>query len=330
MTENEFLLQDRLGVIRDTINKYGEDNFYLSFSGGKDSTVVHHLVDMALPNNHIPRVYSNTGIEYNSIVKFVQQLANADDRIKIIKPSKNIKQTLDEYGYPFKSKEHSQWYQVYQNNKEESDNYIRMVENDPSLLKDYNFIHTLPNGVKWTIKYIFGIRERERESCTSTIRIPDTLKYQFYTTLPFKISDKCCLKMKEEPISKWEKENNKPHKILGLMREEGGRRTTTKCKAFKNGKLSFSPLAIVSKEWEDWFIDTYHIKLCELYYEPFNFKRTGCKGCPFNITLQKALETLEKYLPNERKQCEIIWKPIYDEYRRIGYRLKKEENIRLF
>lgn len=26
MTENEFLLQDRLGVIRDTINKYGEDD----------------------------------------------------------------------------------------------------------------------------------------------------------------------------------------------------------------------------------------------------------------------------------------------------------------
>lgn len=48
MTENEFILQDRLGVIRDTINKYGEENFYLSFSGGKDSTVVHHLVDKAL------------------------------------------------------------------------------------------------------------------------------------------------------------------------------------------------------------------------------------------------------------------------------------------
>lgn len=64
MTENEFILQDRLGVIRDTINKYGEDNFYISFSGGKDSTVVHHLVDMALPENKIPRVFANTGIEY--------------------------------------------------------------------------------------------------------------------------------------------------------------------------------------------------------------------------------------------------------------------------
>lgn len=39
---------------------------------------------------------------------------------------------------------------------------------------------------------------------------------------------------------------------------------------------------------------------------------------------------MEKYLPNERKQCEIIWKPIYEEYRRIGYRLEKYEQIKLF
>lgn len=73
MTENEFILEDRLGVIRDTIKKYGEENFYLSFSGGKDSTVVHHLLDMAVPGNKIPRVFSNTGIEYNAIVEFERE-----------------------------------------------------------------------------------------------------------------------------------------------------------------------------------------------------------------------------------------------------------------
>lgn len=161
MTENEFVLQDRLGVIRDTINKYGEDKFYISFSGGKDSTVLHYLVDMAIPDNKIPRVYSNTGIEYQKIVDFVKELANQDDRFQIIKPKKNIKKTLEEKGYPFKSKEHSQWYSVYARNKEISDKYFKMIENDKSLLGDYDFIHNLPNGAKWTIKYIYGIRERE-------------------------------------------------------------------------------------------------------------------------------------------------------------------------
>ena len=73
MTENEFILQDRLGVIRDTIHKYGEDKFYLAYSGGKDSTVVHYLLDMALPDNTIPRVFANTGIEYNAIVEYVRE-----------------------------------------------------------------------------------------------------------------------------------------------------------------------------------------------------------------------------------------------------------------
>lgn len=114
------------------------------------------------------------------------------------------------------------------------------------------------------------------------------------------------------------------------MQEEGGRRHNTKCKAFKGEKLSFHPLAIMSKEWEDWFIDTYNIKLCKLYYEPYNFERTGCKGCPFNPLLQQDLETMERYFPNERKQCEFIWKPVYDEYRRLGYRLKSEEQMKLF
>lgn len=70
---NEFLFEDRLQKIRQIIGKYGEENFYLSFSGGKDSTVLSHLIDEALPGNKIPRVYANTGIEYKKIVEFVER-----------------------------------------------------------------------------------------------------------------------------------------------------------------------------------------------------------------------------------------------------------------
>jgi 3'-phosphoadenosine 5'-phosphosulfate sulfotransferase (PAPS reductase)/FAD synthetase len=73
MTENEFILGDRLQKIRSTIDKYGEENFSLSFSGGKDSTVLSALIDMAIPNNTIPRVYVNTGIEYKLIYEFVER-----------------------------------------------------------------------------------------------------------------------------------------------------------------------------------------------------------------------------------------------------------------
>lgn len=89
--EDDLILFDRLNIIRDVVNKYGQENFYISFSGGKDSTVLHYLVDEALPGNNIPRVFVNTGIEYIDIVKYVKQIAKEDDRIKIINPSRNVK-----------------------------------------------------------------------------------------------------------------------------------------------------------------------------------------------------------------------------------------------
>lgn len=93
--DNEFLLEDRLQKIRQIIYKYGEENFYISFSGGKDSTVLSDLVDMALPWNNIPRVFADTGIELNMIRNFVYQMAEKDDRVEIIKPSVPIEQMLE-------------------------------------------------------------------------------------------------------------------------------------------------------------------------------------------------------------------------------------------
>lgn len=293
--DDELLLLDRLDVIRKTIEKYGEENFYLSFSGGKDSTVVHHLLDMALPYNRIPRVFSNTGIEYNAIVEFVKELAKTDDRIQIVTPRKNIRETLEEYGYPFKSKEHSTMLHEWQRGKRES-----------ASLKKY--------------------------LTSEKFRVPNILMYQFSDEFKIKVSHLCCHKMKKEPLHKWQKKNKRPIVITGMQKAEGGQRTSLHCIITdKAGKVvKFHPLAVVSNEWEEWFIQKCNIQLCKLYYPPYNFKRTGCKGCPFAIELQENLETMEKYMPAERKQCEFIWKPVYDEYRRIGYRLTNYEQEKLF
>lgn len=196
---------------------------------------------------------------------------------------------LEKEGYPFKSKEHSLYVDVFQRN----------------------------GWTKTAQRYLYPSEERERYRC------PKILRYQFKGENTLRISDKCCKHLKEEPIDQWRKENGKPYAIIGIMREEGGRRTIAKCLAFNGDKLrAFQPLAPMSKDWEEWFISTYNVKICDIYYPPYNFVRTGCKGCPFALHLQNELDTLEKYFPNERKQCEAIWKPVYDEYRRIGYRLK--------
>lgn len=290
MTDNEFLLEDRLQKIRSVINKYGEENFYISFSGGKDSTVLSALIDLALPGNKIPRVYANTGIELNMIRDFVLEMQKTDDRIEIIKPFVPIKQMLEEEGYPFKSKEHSLYVSEYQRMGDASAYYQR---------------------------YLYPDEKRKRYGC------PKILRYQFTPDFNLKISKKCCDKLKKEPLNLWIKQNNKYFTITGMRADEGGARNNISCFNLKNKK--FHPLVPVTEKWEDWFIEAYNVEICDIYKEPYNFKRTGCKGCPFNIDLQSTLDILEKFFPNERKQCEAIWKPVYDEYRRIGYRLKKRK-----
>ena len=162
--------------------------------------------------------------------------------------------------------------------------------------------------------------------------IPNKLRYQLEKEIGIKFSDNCCLKMKKEPIHKWEKENNRYVAMTGMRKEEGGtRQLLNGCVLTdKDGKLKkFHPLLVVSDEWEEWFIKEQKVNVCDLYKPPYNFKRTGCKGCPFSLDLQEQLEIMERYLPNERKQCEVIWKPVYEEYRRLNYRLKKVEQIKL-
>ena len=301
MTNNE-LLQDRLQKIRQIIGKYGEENFYLSFSGGKDSTVLSHLIDMALPENRIPRVYANTGIEYRLILEFVEREREREHlwELVILKPEVPIKPTLETVGYPFKSKYHSKILATYQRSGDTESVNVYMNRKECRSGKKKFSEHLCPN----------------------------ILKYQFSEDFNLKVSAKCCDRMKKDPLHKWQKENNKAYGIVGIMQSEGGERMTAQCLAFKGNKLkNFQPLAPMTKEWEEWFIETYNVEICEIYRPPYNFVRTGCKGCPFALKLQDELDTLERFFPNERKQCEIIWKPVYDEYRRLNYRLKDNRQL---
>ena len=163
--EYEFNLTDRIAKIKAINEEYDlEHNSYISFSGGKDSVVLSRLIDIALPNNKIPRVYFNTGIEYKMMVDYVKGLSKTDSRYQIINSGVNIKKMLEENGYPFKSKQHSHNWSIYNNYKgKELDETIKYLNSHNETQKDYNYIHNLPNGIKTTIKYIFGLRERERE-----------------------------------------------------------------------------------------------------------------------------------------------------------------------
>lgn len=288
MTDNEynFILEDRIAKIQSINQLYDlENNSYISYSGGKDSTILHYLIDLALPDNHIPRVYANTGIEYMLMVKYVKDLARNDDRIVILNQTRNIRRTLEQYGYPFKSKEHSQ--RVMEFNRNSQATFLRRY-------LDYNDI--------------------------KCFKCPKKLLYQFEEIGKYNYSNQCCFKLKKELVHQWQKISKKKITITGMRSDEGGTRKGLTCLT-KNNTM-FHPLIVVSSEWEEEFIKRNNIELCKLYYPPYNFKRTGCKGCPFNMKIQEDLNTLYKLLPSEYYQCLHLWKYVYDEYVRIGYRLK--------
>lgn len=88
--------------IRQWVNEFGEDGVYISFSGGKDSTVLLDIVRKMYPS--IKAVYVDTGLEYPEIKHFVKGF----DNVEIIRPEMVFKDVIVKYGYPMISKEVSE------------------------------------------------------------------------------------------------------------------------------------------------------------------------------------------------------------------------------
>jgi len=75
-----------------------DSKVYVSFSGGKDSTVLLDLARRIYPN--IEAVFMDTGLEYPEIRNFVK----TKDNVTWLKPELNFRQVIDKYGYPVVSK----------------------------------------------------------------------------------------------------------------------------------------------------------------------------------------------------------------------------------
>lgn len=108
---------------------YWEDDIYISFSGGKDSTVLKHIVDSIIPN--VPAVFVNTGLEYPD----VRQFALSQKNVVRVDPKLKFYDVITRYGYPVVSKEQAQYIYEARTTKSEKLRNIRLYGKDQGLGK---------------------------------------------------------------------------------------------------------------------------------------------------------------------------------------------------
>lgn len=76
-----------------------DGSVYLSFSGGKDSTVLKHIIDDMYLD--IPSVFVDTGLEYPEI----RQFAKSQNNVTVLRPKMDFREVIKQYGYPIIGKE---------------------------------------------------------------------------------------------------------------------------------------------------------------------------------------------------------------------------------
>ena len=110
--------------------EHWEGNVYVSFSGGKDSTVLLDIVRRLYPN--VPAIFSYTALEVPEVKEFVKTFPN----VTILHPKLSFKEILTKYGYPVVSKEVANAVEgarryVYKigNTKDKIDNELNFVTN---------------------------------------------------------------------------------------------------------------------------------------------------------------------------------------------------------
>ena len=274
--------------IREWVEYYGEDGVYVSFSGGKDSTVLLDIVRKMYPG--IEAVFVNTGLEYPEIVDFVKRF----DNVTILRPKKNFRQVLTEYGYPVISKEVSAT--------------IEQAKQTPGGAKYQRLHGTSDSGF-------------------------DFSRYLFLENTPFKISDRCCKTMKKNPANTIKKARfTGTMAEESKLRESSWLRFG--CNSFDSKHPNSSPISFWTNNDILTYIHTHNLSIASVYgdvvpddqnqipgqvniyditgdyrgcrYRTTGCERTGCMFCLFGAHLEKGEGRLERMKHTHPRRYEYV------------------------
>ena len=284
-------LERKIQVTQTRIIEWYQKNdgkVYVSFSGGKDSTVLLDLVRRIYPD--VPAVFIDTGLEYPELREFVKTVPN----VTWLKPEMNFRKVIETYGYPIISKEVSKrvhWGKRYlEEGKVGYWAYQSLTQ--PVFTKD-------------------GKRSPY-----------DKHKYGYLLDAPFKVSDNCCKIMKKDTAHKYGKQTGRKP-ILATMACESQLRKTS---WLKNGCNAFDATNPVSTPMSFWteqdvlrYLKEFNIPYASVYgeikqdengkYYTTGCNRTGCVFCGFGCHLEKEPTRFQRLKVTHPKLWNYCMKP---------------------
>ena len=268
--------------IRDWYNSYN-GAIYVSFSGGKDSTVLLHIARSLYPD--IEAVFVDTGLEYPELREFVKTIPN----VTIVRPKMSFREVIERYGYPVISKEVA--------------NTVEGAKSNPDSVRMQK------------LQGVFKNRDGGRSQFCCE-------KYKFLLDAPFKCSDKCCAVMKKAPAKQFDKESGKKP-MLALMACESQKRRRdylkTGCNAFDKKNPQSQPMGFWTEQDVLQYIKEYNVRYASVYGDivekdgtltTTGEKRTGCMFCTFGAHLEKEpnrFQRMKETHPQIYSYCLRSW-----------------------
>ena len=303
-----------LGVGVDAVMKCesvlsGHKNVFVSVSGGADSDVMLDLIErvrVSVPSTKITYGWFNTGLEYDATKRHLDYLEQRYGieivRHKAVKP---IPSCCREYGEPFINKYVSEQMGRLQRHgfQWEDDPYEVLVERYPRCI----------SAIKW------WCNRWTRSSTPGWFDIGrNAMLTEFIISNPpdFPISADCCKYAKKETAKRVNKDLQVDLEVIGVRQAEGGVRKANK--AYRDGCFTARDGGVDSYRPLYWFSNADKADYNRIFgirnsdcYEVWGFTRTGCVGCPFNLTAMMELATARIYEPKLVRAVESVFKRSY-------------------
>ena len=254
---------------------------YISFSGGKDSTVLLDIARSLYPD--IPAVFFDTGLEYPELKEFVKTI----DNVEIRRPNRSFRQVIEEFGYPIISKRIA--------------GYVYTAKRDPNSVRAKTLRGEIPTKTfgfgdgKWA--YLVDAPFNISDYCCDIMKKQPAHKYQKETGRYPIIGT-----LAEESISR-----------RNIWLQQG-------CNAFNTAEPISRPLSFWTEQDILQYIQDKNLPYASVYgnikknrkgkLETTGEDRTGCIFCAFGCHMEKEpnrFQLLKKTHPKLWEYCMKPW-----------------------